>query len=185
MFINFFYLLLVFGLLLFLFSMIIYTLSLFYSSLKGSPYVPSKQKELEYILKEAPLKKGKIFIELGCGDGRVVRTAVKKYRVKGIGIDVNPLIIHYARFLTCRQKISCEFLTQNLLDSDYRKADYIYLFLMPDLLKKLLPFLENQLKKNAVVISHGFKLHDWEQYLFKTISHVPFPTYFYQFSART
>lgn len=179
MFINFFYLLLVCVLLLFLFSMIIYTLSLFYSSLKGSPYVPTKQKELEYILKEARLQKGKIFLEPGCGDGRVLRTATKIYGVKSIGYDINPLIIHYSRFLANRQHLKSEFYIKNLFDIDYRKADYLYLFLMPDLLKKLLPVLEKQLNKNAIIISHGFKLYTWEQYLYKTIQHAPFPTYFY------
>lgn len=180
MLINFYYLLLVFGLLLFLFSIIIYMLLLFYSSLKGSPYIPTKQKELEYVLKEVHLKKGKVFLELGCGDGRVIRTAVKIYGVTGIGIDINPLIIYYARLLAHRQQISCKFYVKDLFDTDYREADYIYLFLMPDLLKKLLPIFEKQLKKNAIVISHGFKLHGWERHLYKTIPHAPFPTYFYK-----
>ncbi len=185
MLITIFYLLLVIALLLFLLSMITYTLSLFYSSLKGSPYVPTKQKELEYILKEAHLKKGRTFLELGCGDGRVVRTAVINYKVKGIGIDINPLIIHYARFLANRQNIACEFCVKDIFDTDYGNTDYLYLFLMPDLLKKLLPVFEKQLKKSAIIISHGFKLHAWEQYLYKTIPHTPFPTYFYRFNNKT
>lgn len=168
-------------LLLFLSFMIVYTFLLFYSSLMGSPYVPTKQKELEYILNKAHLEKGKIFLELGCGDGRVVRTAVKKYKIKGEGIDINPLIIVYARLLARIQKIPCEFYTKNIFEANYAKADYLYLFLMPDLLKKLLPFLEKQLKKNAIVISHGFKLQSWERYLSDTIEHAPFPTYFYRF----
>ncbi len=160
--------------------MIIYTLSLFYSSLKGSPYVPTKQKELEYILGETNLEKGKLFLELGCGDGRVVRTAVKKYKVRGIGVDINPLMIAYARLLSKIQNIFCEFCHKNIFDGDYRTADYIYLFLMPKIIMKLVPVFEKQLKKNAVVVSHGFRLIGWEKYLFKTVHHAPFPTYFYK-----
>jgi len=44
----------------------------------GSPYVATRKKRIEEILKEVELKKGKLFIELGSGDGRIVRTAVSK-----------------------------------------------------------------------------------------------------------
>lgn len=182
---TFLYIFSIFTLIVFLLCMIAYTLSLFYSSFMGSPYVPTKQKELEFILKESDLQKGNKFLEIGCGDGRVVRTAVKKYNVEGEGIDINPLIIRYARFLARMQKISCNFFVQNLFDTNYRTVDYIYLFLMPDLLTKLLPTLGNQVKKNTIVISHGFKLVDWEQYLYKTIPHRPFPTYFYKYGIKT
>jgi len=147
----------------------------------GSPYVPSKQKEVELILKEAELKKGKIFMELGCGDARVVRAAVVKYGVYGIGIDINPVIIFYAKILAKIQKIKKIVLrVENIFDSKLTNADYIYLFLMPDLLIKLTPLIKPQLKKNSMIISHGFKLIGWEKYLIKTISHSPFPTYFYK-----
>jgi SAM-dependent methyltransferase len=161
--------------------MIIYSLSLIYSSSMGSPYVPSKQKEVDFILKEAGLKKGKIFLELGCGDGRMVRTAVVKYGVYGIGIDINPVIIFYAKIIAKTQKINnLELRVENIFNAKLDNADYIYLFLMPDLLKKIMPLMKKQMKKNTLVISHGFKLIGWEKYLIKTISHSPFPTYFYK-----
>lgn len=146
----------------------------------GSPYVPTRLKEVEYILSEAHLKKGKTFIELGCGDGRVVRTAVKDYGIKGIGIDINPLIIWYARLLARLQKTEIGLIVEDIFSADIRNGDYVYVFLMPDILKKIQPLLRKQLKKNAVVISHGFRFLGWEHYLFKTIPHTPFPTYFYR-----
>lgn len=151
-----------------------------YSSFMGSPYVPTKQKELEYILSQSGLKKGRSFFELGCGDGRVLRTAVRKYGVIGIGLDVNPLMILYAKLLSKIQNIPCTFKQQNILYVDYRKADYIYLFLMPDLIKKLLPVLKARVKKKAVIISHGFRLNSWERFITKHIPHAPFPTFIYR-----
>ncbi len=182
---TFFYLFAISALLFFLFFMIVYTLSLIYSSFMGSPYVPTKQKEAEFILSELKPKNGKLLVELGSGDGRLVRTAVKKYGVRGLGIDINPLIVLYAKLLAKIHKISCTFDHRNIFDGEYRNADYIYLFLMPEILKKLLPVFENQLKKNTVVVSHGFRLIGWESYLFKTIPHKPFPTYFYRIIKNT
>lgn len=171
-------------LLFFLFFMILYTLLLFYSSWMGSPYVPTRQKELEYILSISRLAKNKIFFDLGCGDGRVVRTAIKRYGVKGYGIDINPFVIKVAQLLATIQKIPCEFYVQNIFEADYSKADFIYLFLMPNFLKRLLPIFEKNLKNNVIVISHGFKLVGWESFLFRTIQHAPFPTYFYKFKKK-
>ncbi len=142
--------------------------------------MPTRQKEVDLILKELSPKKNKLLIELGSGDGRFTRTAVRNYHVKGVGVDINPIMIVCARILAKIQKISCRFDYKNIFATDFRDADYIYLFLMPETIKKLVPAFEIQLKKNTVVVSHGFRLISWEIYLFKTIHHTPFPTFFYK-----
>lgn len=147
----------------------------------GSPFVPTSKKELINFLKEAGIKKGQLFLELGCGDGRVVKTAVKEYGARGIGIDINPTLILYARFRAWLSRTkNLEFKVQNLHKTDLSQADIIYLFLMPELIKKLEPRLKAGTKKNADIISHGFKIVGWEKYNFKTIPNKPFPTYYYR-----
>lgn len=176
------YLLLVLLLLAFLIGITVYTLFLIYSSLMGSPYVPSKQKEVEFILSQIKFKNNATFFDLGCGDGRIIRTAVKKYQVIGIGYDINPILIFWAKFLANINglKRNINFKTENILKISYKHAQYVYIFLMPDLIIKLKKILEHDLKKGAVVISHGFPVVGWEKKLFKKISHIPFPTYYYK-----
>ena len=163
-----------------LFAFIYSTLAL-YSSFMGSAYVPTKNKEVDAVLKEARLKKGQIFMDLGCGDGRVVRQAVKNFKVKGIGIDINPILI-----LICRIKahfsglIGVKFSVENIMNADFSRADVIYIFLMPKFIEKLAPKLKSQTKKGALIISHGFKIIAFNKKLVKTIHHLPFPTYFYK-----
>lgn len=180
-----FYLILIFFLLVFLIIMSIYTLSLIYSSIKGSPYVATRSKRILEILENAHLKKGRLFIELGSGDGRVVREAVKQYQVKGIGIDINPLLVFWSK-LICRlnsnlYKNNIVFRTENIFNTDLTKADYVYIFLMPKLIEELTPKLDKELKKGAIVISHGFPFKNWQKKLFKKLDRLPFPTYYYQF----
>lgn len=159
----------------------IYTLCLIYSNSKGAPYVPTKVKEAEFVLREANLRKGQIFYDLGCGDGRIVRIAVQKFGVKGVGIDVNPMLICWARILAKIQNIqSVMFVVQNIRDADIRKADVVYLFLMPKLVRSYKDQLETSLRKGTLVLSHGFSIEGWEHRLFKKISHKPYPTYFYR-----
>ncbi|OGK24898.1 hypothetical protein A3A46_01805 [Candidatus Roizmanbacteria bacterium RIFCSPLOWO2_01_FULL_37_13] len=157
------------------------TISFIYSSLKGSPYVPTRQKEVDIILKTANLKSKQIFLELGCGDGRVCRRAASLYGVKTIGVDVNPLLIRYARFLAKIKSVNnTDFRTQNIFDTDLSKVDVVYLFLMPKLIELIVPKLEKEIKKKALVISHGFKIVEWQNRLVKKIDHRPFPTYYYR-----
>lgn len=174
------YLLVIFLLLFFLIGVTIYTLSLIGSSFAGSPYVPTRKKEIENILKEADLKKDKLFIELGCGDGRVLREAIKKYQVKGVGVDINPLLIFWARFLSSKIKDKAVFKVENIFDTSLKKADYLYLFLMPKLIEKLTPKMEKELKKGAIIISHGFAVKAWSKKLYKKLDSNPFPTYYYR-----
>lgn len=167
--------------LLFAIGFSIFTLFLFYSNFKGSPYVPTRGKEVEVILKEADLKPHQTFFELGSGDARVARSAVKKYKVKAIAVDINPLLNFYAKLFCRMQKIkNIEILRKNIFDVDLHSADVVYLFLMPKLIDKMLPKFKSELRKNSIVISHGFVIEKWKNKLYKKIDHRPFPTYYYR-----
>lgn len=180
MIILFLYLSFLLGLMLFLMFISLYNLSLIYSSFKGSPYVATRKKRVEEILAEAGLKKGKVFMELGSGDGRVVKEAVEKYGVRGIGVDINPLLVFWARFLARKFKDKIYFVRKNIFDVNLREADYLYLFLMPKLIEKLTPKMEKELRKGTIVISHGFPVKKWTKKLYKKITGVPFITYYYK-----
>lgn len=179
--IVFFYILAVVAEIVFLLSFTIFTFSLIISGLKGSPYVPTNKKELKAIFEQVSLKKGDKLFDLGCGDGRSLRFAVKEYKVDGTGYDVNTLLIWYSRFLAFIKGIKgISFKVENILNVDLSSVDFVYIFLMPKLIQKLLPNFNNHLKRGAIVISHGFKVIGWEKKLIKTLKRDPFPTYYYK-----
>jgi len=168
--------------LLFFMSFSVYVISLIYSHLKGAPYVPTTRKEVDFIIRSYKMKRGDKFLDLGCGDGRVSQKAAQIYKVRALGIDVNPLLICWAKIQVKRKKIkNVEFIVENIFNIKLTPFDIIYIFLMPELIKKIIPKLERELKKTTIVISHGFKIDGYDNYLFKTINHKPFPTYFYRF----
>lgn len=162
--------------------MSIYGLSLIYSSLMGSPYVATRNKVILDILKEVKFKRNGLFVELGSGDGRIIRTAVKKYHLKGLAVDISGLINFWAKILSKLDKTNknIDFKTENIFDTDLTKADYLYLFLMPDLLKKLVPKFDKELRKGTIIISHGFPIKEYEKKLIKKVERKPFPTYYYE-----
>ena len=161
-------------------SIAIYAVSMLYSQLKGAPYVPSNQKETEELLKLAGLKPKQLMIELGSGDGRVLRTAVKNFGVYGIGIDINPVLNWWATFLAKRQKLTnIKFISKNIFNYDLSNADVIYIFLMPELIDKLKDKFIMEIHPKTLVMSHGFEIKFWKKYLIKKRDHKPFPTYYY------
>lgn len=174
------YFILILFLISFLLTVIFHMIYDIYANIAGGPFVPTKNKEIKTILKEVNLKKGDIFYDLGSGDGRVVRFAVKKYGVIGYGFEINPLLIFWSRFVAKIQRLdNCFFVKENLFSVNLSKAQYIFLFLMPKTLKKI----KNKLIKEArgaLIISHGFKIENFDQFLIKKINHKPFPTYFYR-----
>ena len=160
----------------------IYGVGLIYSSLKGAPYVPTSNKQLEKIFKSLKLKKGDRFVELGSGDGRLTRYAVKTYGVSGIGIDINPLLVWWSQFLAKRDHATCEaqFLRRNVFNYSLKDVDYLYIFLMPELIVKLLPKFKKELKKGVIIISHGFKIVGYEKHLIHKEPDKSFSTYYYK-----
>lgn len=175
-----YFLILLFGILI-PFLIIIFFIFEFKARIMGAPYVPTKTKMVQEILKEAKLKKGQIFIEPGCGDGRVTRMAAEDYGVKAIGFDVNLFLILYARMISWINKIpNTEFRVENLFKYDFSQANVVFLFLLPETLEKLANKLKKECQKNTLVISHGFKIKGMEKDLSFTIQRKIFPTYFYK-----
>lgn len=166
---------------LFLIGLSVYIIGLLYSSLMGAPYVPTSKKNIHDILMKAHLKKGQIFLELGSGDGRIVREAVKKHGVRGIGVDINLLLIFLSRILAKRNHIeNITFKKENIFQTDLSKAEVIYFFLMPELIRKIIPRFEKEINKGTLLISHGFKIPGWEGKLIDQIDTQPFSTFFYR-----
>lgn len=160
----------------------IYGVGLLFSAFKGAPYVPTSKKQLAVILDEIELKNGKVLIELGSGDGRLVRFAAKKYGIKGIGIDINPLLVWWSKILSKRDGTgkNVTFLKKNVFDYPLNEADYLYIFLMPELIVKLLPKFKDELKKGTIIISHGFKIVEYTNKLFHTHHEPTFSTFYYR-----
>src|SRR6267142_1178173 len=53
-------------------------------------YVPTPQPVVDKMLDMAKVTDKDLVFDLGCGDGRVVATAAKKYGAKGVGVDIDP-----------------------------------------------------------------------------------------------
>ena len=127
-------------------------------------YEPTPQLIVEDLLKMAEVNRNDIIYDLGCGDGRFVITAAKKYGARGVGIDIDPERIkdsnRNARIAGVQDKV--KFIEGDLFESDFREATVVALYLLPDLNMQLRPKLLQELKPGTRIVSHEFDLYDWQ-----------------------
>jgi len=58
---------------------------------QGAMYVSTSQVRISSFIQAVPMSPGQLLIDLGCGDGRVLRQVQKAYGARTIGYEVNPL----------------------------------------------------------------------------------------------
>ena len=122
-------------------------------------FVPTPQKVVDKMLELAEVKPGDVVYDLGCGNGRIVVTAAKKYGVKAVGFDINPERIkeslenvrenHVENLVTIRQ--------EDIFTLDLSQASVITLYLLPSLNVKLMPQLA-KCKPGTRIVSHDFDM---------------------------
>ncbi|HEX8204365.1 MAG TPA: methyltransferase domain-containing protein [Isosphaeraceae bacterium] len=122
-------------------------------------YVPTPQEVVERMLELADIQKGDVLYDLGCGDGRIVVTAAKKYGVKAIGIDIDPKRIREANENVRKNDVG-DLVTirqADIFQTDLREANVVTLYLLPSLNVRLMPQLE-KLKPGSRIVSHSFDM---------------------------
>ena len=128
------------------------------------PYVPTPQTVVDQMLKMAGVKEGDVVYDLGCGDGRIVVTAVKDFRAKrGVGVDLDPVRIKEskANAKTAGVESKVEFREGDVLKlTDVSEANVVTLYLFPEVNEKLQPMLQKSLKPGSRVVSHDFLMQD-------------------------
>ncbi len=122
-------------------------------------FVPTPQDVVDKMLEIAGVKKTDLVMDLGCGDGRIVVTAAKKYGCRAVGYDLDPLCVKWSRDNVRKEKVEnlVTIEQKDVFTLDLRQADVVALYLLPNLNVKLLPQLE-KLKPGARIVSHAFPI---------------------------
>jgi SAM-dependent methyltransferase len=127
-------------------------------------FVPTPQAVVEAMLKVTKVGPKDVVYDLGCGDGRIVITAVKEYGARGVGIDIDPQRIKEATENAEKQGVKLgdrlEIKQADLFETDLSPASVVTLYLLPSLNLKLRPKLWRELKVGSRVVSHAFDMGD-------------------------
>jgi len=122
-------------------------------------FVPTPQDVVETMLELAAVKKDDLVYDLGCGDGRIVVTAAKKYGCHAVGFDIDPKRIKESAENVAKNKVEklVKIQEQDIFKLDLSPANVITLYLLPSLNVKLIPQLE-KLKPGSRIVSHSFNM---------------------------
>ncbi len=124
---------------------------------------PSSDAAIKAMMEMAGVKKGDIVYDLGCGDGRVVITAVREYGARGVGIDIDPQRIAESNANAKKAGLAnmATFREDDLFTAKIGDASVVTLFLWPALNLKLRPKLLRDLKPGTRIVSNMHDMGDW------------------------
>ena len=122
-------------------------------------FYSTPQGVVDEMLELAEVRKSDLIYDLGCGDGRIVVTAAKRYGCKAVGYDndrkrVKESLENVSRngvghLVTIEQK--------DIFTLDLSRADVITIFLLDHLNVRLIPQLE-KLKPGSRIVSYRFDM---------------------------
>jgi precorrin-6B methylase 2 len=127
-------------------------------------YVPTPQPVVDAMLNLAEVKKGDVLYDLGSGDGRIPITAAKRFGVRGVGIEINPERLREANANAQKEGVTnlVTFKEEDLFVTDFSEASVVTLYLLDRLNEQLRPRLLAELKPGTRIVSHAFRMGDWE-----------------------
>jgi SAM-dependent methyltransferase len=128
------------------------------------PYVPTPPEVVEEMLRLADIKPGDLLYDLGCGDGRIVIAAAKKYEIKAVGIDIDPNRIAESNENAKKEGVAdkVQFIQQDLFQADFRNATVVTMYLLTSVNRRLRPKLLAELRPGTRLVSHSFSMGEWK-----------------------
>ena len=129
------------------------------------PFVPTRRESLELVFQALRLREGDVFADLGCGDGRVVLEAARRFPIsKAICVEAR---------LDLAEKAGAEAREAGLDDrvlvvrGDFfrlplRGVTAVYMYLLTSINEALKPKLSRELPKGARVVTLDFPIPGWK-----------------------
>lgn len=125
----------------------------------GAPYVPTLQPQIKTALDLLALKPGQTLLEIGSGDGRVLKAAAER-GLYAVGYELNPLLVFISRWRTRKYRGKVRVVWGNGLARAWPPADGIYVFGVSRIMPKLYTKIMQYPHKPIGVTSFGFELPD-------------------------
>ncbi len=116
---------------------------------RGAPYVPSRKRYITYAFTVLyPLSKKDVLVDIGSGDGVVLREA-SNYAKKAIGYELNPILVVISRFLSRRQQKVHVVLRDFWLTQLPPETTVVYAFMASPYINKLQTKMQHEANRSG------------------------------------
>jgi SAM-dependent methyltransferase len=133
-------------------------LSVIWPRLRGAPWLPMRMRAVHKLLALAEVGPNDVVYDLGCGDGRVIVAAAKRFGARAVGIEMHPLRVLWCRALIAllglRDRVRVvrgDFFTHDLSD-----ASVVTCYLLQRTNNKLEGKFRQELAPGTRVVSKRF-----------------------------
>lgn len=128
----------------------------------GAPYLPTMKKQRLAALELLDLDPGQTLLELGSGDGSVLRAAASK-GIKVVGYELNPLLVIVSYFRTIKYRKYVQIKWGNYWNEIWPRADGVYAFILDRYMEKLdKKIVQNYPEQKVKLASYAFKIPNKE-----------------------
>jgi hypothetical protein len=130
----------------------------------AGPYVPTPQVIVDRMLQAARVGPEDFVVDLGSGDGRMVRTAAKVYGASGFGVDIDGELVEKSNAEAQREGVAGKvaFHQQDVFKADIRKASVVTLYVLPEMMLGLRPKMLKELRPGTRIVSHDYHFREWQ-----------------------
>jgi SAM-dependent methyltransferase len=120
-------------------------------------FVPTPDDIVARMLEMAKVTKDDVLYDPGCGDGRIIVAAAKKFGCRCVGIDINPVRVKEAEVNARRNGVEklVKVIEKDIYDADLSEATVVTLYLLPSMNVKLIPQLQ-KLKPGTRIVAHDY-----------------------------
>lgn len=132
-----------------------------HSITQGAMFVPTANIRVSTFLDAVPMSADDLLVDIGCGDDRVLRAARKRYGVRALGFEVNPMAYLIARVRSLGIE-GIQIGWRNFWKVDLGNANVVFCYLFPDVMERLAKKLEAELRPGTLVISCNFSIPGWK-----------------------
>ena len=144
------------------------------------PYLETNESFIKEIFKTLELKfslksdSNQKFIDLGCGDGRIVIYSTLHYGIQSTGVEINLNLIEEAksklRLLQTnknykkRQLKKIKIRYEDLFQLNLHKYNFIYIFSLPTM-QRFLKHIFITIRNGAIITSYKYPLKNFDSFL--------------------
>jgi hypothetical protein len=128
--------------------------------IRGAPYLPTLKPQIKEALDLLDLQPGQTLLELGSGDGRLLRAAAER-GIYSIGYELNPLLVVWTKVRYFRHRKYIRVVWGDFWSKKWPESDGMYVFLLQKYMKKLdNKIIQYSNSKEYKLVSFGFEIID-------------------------